>query len=111
MIRTVLVALSLAILLAAAGCGKGTPDKKASGENKNESKPPVEVTDSSRPKDDPKPAQKKATGETPDIVIKTENRVSNEEAGAMLDEVDKQLTELLNTLDRLDDLDDKNLQY
>ncbi len=110
MIRTALAALCLAILLAAAGCGKGTPEK-ASGENKNESKPPVEITDSSRPKDDPKPAQKKAAGETPDIVIKTENRVSNEEAGAMLDEVDKQLTELLKTLDRLDDLDDKNLQY
>ena len=110
MIRTALIALSLAFLLAASGCARGASDQKPAGDGKKE-KAPVENTTIHRPAADQAQDQKNAPREAPDIVIRTDNRVSNQEAGAMLDEVDKQLTELINTLDRLDDLDDKELQY
>ncbi|MCL6611727.1 MAG: hypothetical protein K6T66_09345 [Peptococcaceae bacterium] len=111
MIRKVLVTLSLVILLAAAGCGKGSSDRKAAGDNDREKKPGVEATENQRTKENPKPTSKIAPGDTPELVIKTDNPVSNQEAGAMLDELDKQLTELMDTLDRLDDLDDTELEY
>lgn len=110
MIRTALIVLSLAFLLTASGCAGGASDQKPAGDGKKE-KAPVGNTAIHRPAANQAQGQKNSPREAPDIVIRTDNRVSNQEASAMLDEVDKQLNDLINTLDRLDDLDDKELQY
>lgn len=114
MVRTALIAFSLAFLLAAAGCAKGASDHK-SAEDIKKGKAAVEKNENLRPPSESSagkpPAGKGPSGEPPEIVIRTDNLVSNQEAGAMLDEVDRQLNELLNTLDRLNDVDDQDLRY
>lgn len=114
MARKALIAISLAFLLAAAGCAKGAPENKPGADSKKE-KAAVENKERNRPPAGSNvgkaPSEKVASGEAPEIIIRTDNRVSNQEAGAMLDEVDRQLTELLNTLDRLNEVDDQDLKY
>jgi len=127
------------ILLLPAGCGKAIPADKTAGDKETE-QPAVEshgdlpavaqpeggsgnsagtVLPGKSPGDSPGVAQPAGSsvpveqGQSEDaskIVIKTDNQVSNQEAGAMLDAVDKQLDELMNTLDRLDELSDEDLQ-
>jgi hypothetical protein len=114
MIRVALIILSLALMLLSAGCGKKAPGHDNEGKTELP-RPTVESSETSRALPDAKtgevPAGDSSSAETPGIVIRTDNPVSNQEAGEMLDEMDKQLTELINTLERLDDMEDKDLQY
>ncbi|HAP93582.1 MAG TPA: hypothetical protein DCM26_03020 [Desulfotomaculum sp.] len=112
--RAALIILALAIIFALTGCGKKTPEPETDGNNKSE-KATVETTAHPPAAPDSKesgsPVENTASGEIPEGVIKTENRVSSQEANAVLDDLDKQLTELMNTLERLDDVKDEDLQY
>jgi PBP1b-binding outer membrane lipoprotein LpoB len=137
MTKTALLLLTLALALGVAGCGKGNAGQPAAGNSQKE-KATVESTGSTQPDPDPAgstgrtgpkpespgsaqappevkesraPAVNSVPPKPPDIVIKTDNRVSSQEASAILDAVDKQLTDLMNTLGRLDDVDDSDLQY
>ncbi len=47
----------------------------------------------------------------PNIVIKSENQVPGQEAGQMLEEVDRQLDDLLKALDGTEDIDESELLY
>lgn len=126
--KALLAALFLALLLAAAGCGTWSQGKGAGGDGKEKKTPqagfsqstrppggpetaPPGGSEATRPAGEPEAARKDTSGEAPDIVIRTENRVSSQEAGAILDEMDKQLAELINTLNRLEDPDDRDLEY
>lgn len=96
--RPALVTIALVLLLISAGCVKNTPDNKDGGTGTKG-----------------KTAQEDKAADTspqfPEVVVKTDNQVSNREAGQVLDEVDKQLSEVLSTLDRMDDVDDQDLKY
>lgn len=50
-----------------------------------------------------------SSSDDPGLVIKTENRASEEEADEMLKEVDRQLDSLIKALDELDAVDMKKL--
>lgn len=115
--KAALFILALAVIFALAGCGKKTPEPGAAGKDESEkaaveSKPlSPEQPESDKSVKNSSPAEDTASGKTPAIVIKTQNQATNQEAGAMLDALDKQLTELLNTLERLEDVKDEDLQY
>ncbi|GBF33802.1 hypothetical protein DCCM_2913 [Desulfocucumis palustris] len=49
--------------------------------------------------------------EKPDLVIKSENQVPGQEAGQMLEEIDRQLDDLLEALDGTEDIDESELLY
>ena len=127
------------ILLLLAGCGKATPVDKTAGDKETE-QPAVEshgdlpavaqpeggsgnsagtvppemspgdTTGAAQPAESSVPVDQGHSEDASKIVIKTDNPVSNQEAGAMLDAVDKQLDELMDTLDRLDELSEEDLQ-
>lgn len=129
--------LAVAVLLLMAGCGQGAgPGHDTGGASK--SSPPVEVQqdDSSRATSSSGQAGTPAGAESPSIteagktgeqkqeqeqepgagdktgsVIKTDNEVAGQEAGQMLEEVDRQLDDLLKALDGAEDIDEKDLQY
>lgn len=114
-----LILLFLAVLLVAA-CGKYAAGQKVPKDsrpgNSGQDQPAVNIQDNARvnpaapPEESGVPAVTAETGETPTVIIKTNNQVSSQEAGAVLEAVDRQLTELLNTLDRLDELTEEDLQ-
>lgn len=90
------------VLLAAGFCGiyvyvnnskvpTETPSQTPTQTGINNSSPSDEITDDS------------------ELIIKTENRVSDEEADEMLNEVDRQLDNLIEALDGLDAVDTTEL--
>lgn len=112
--RAALTLLLLVFLLAMAGCWRETADRKFTrdgGKEKAAGGSTKYFQKSAEPREGGTPAENSASSETPEVMIRTENQISNQEAGAMLDEVDKQLSDLLDTLDRLDDVTDNELEY
>ncbi|MFZ5643639.1 MAG: hypothetical protein ACOY46_08630 [Bacillota bacterium] len=108
--KPVLVSLSLILLLFTAGCSKGDPVQYKDESIKTD-KTAVEKSETNQPKTDQGTYDKSITTQAPEIVVKTDNRVANQEASTVLDEVDKELSDLLDTLERLDDIDDQDLQF
>ena len=115
------------VLLLLAGCGKAAPVLKTAGE-KEKDKTTVGIPGdapaaampelisgdppgTAQPVESSVPVEGGRPEGTPKIAIKTDNPVSNQEAGAMLDAVDKQLDELMSTLDRLDEISEEDLRY
>ncbi|MCL6635021.1 MAG: hypothetical protein K6T29_04545 [Peptococcaceae bacterium] len=111
MSRTVLVVLTLALVLAVAGCGGY---HKTSPGNGNADGPAVR--DGDLPAVAGSSGGKASAGggtsrETPGIIVRTGNRVSSQEADAVLEALDRQLTSLMDTLERMDDVEDAEVQY
>lgn len=117
--KAALFIMVLAIVFFLAGCGKKPPGGDPAGggapERAAEQERPLggqeQVRETGQTGSPGPPTEKPASGETPSVVIKTPNQASSQEAGRMLDELDRQLTELLNTLERLEDIKEEDLQY
>lgn len=112
--RAALTLLLLAFLFAMAGCWRETADQKftRNGEKDKAAGGSTKYFEkSAEPREGSTPAGNSASSETPEVMIRTENQISNQEASDMLDDVDKQLTDLLDTLDRLDDIAENELEY
>lgn len=122
--------VAVAVLLLMAGCGLGTGSNNDSGGTAKNS-PAVESRQTNPPVVDPGNGQTGTSGDTEKspgaeggkagekgsgsgdktgIVIITENKIPGQEAGQMLEEVDRQLDDLLKALDVAEDIDEKELQ-
>ncbi len=102
MSRKVLLILLAVILVTGCGCSHKTIRTEDSG------KPGVreETTRANGgATEDKSPAEKK------DLVIKSDNNVPDEEAKAMLDEVDRQLDEMVRILDQMEEVNRSELEY
>ncbi|MDS1030377.1 hypothetical protein RDV78_07755 [Bacillota bacterium LX-D] len=62
-----------------------------------------------------KPAKNSGTGQPKenDLLIKTENKISEQEADELIQEVDEQLTDLIETLDQMESnqIPEEDLEY
>ncbi len=50
-------------------------------------------------------------GKTSGMVLKSDNRVPDQEAVAVLEELDRQLGDLIRALERMDEVKDEDLEY
>lgn len=50
-------------------------------------------------------------GKTSGMVLKSDNRVFDQEAVAVLEELDRQLGDLIRALERMDEVKDEDLEY
>ncbi|MDD3839723.1 MAG: hypothetical protein PHP06_04030 [Clostridia bacterium] len=124
--RLILIVLSLYILAFTAGCGDGSPsptahqDKTDDHENiehqghDNQQKDVQNIEE--QQKDDNsivlKPKDKNLTGEkNTKIIVKSDTIISNQEKEKLLNELEDELDNLLDSINQMDDVKDSDLSF
>ncbi|PLX33790.1 MAG: hypothetical protein C0604_02940 [Clostridiales bacterium] len=119
--KAIAILLVATLFLFLAGCGRNeniddqndevSEEMPGDEETKDEGKMDAEI------QSDPEASQADDSGTTSDasenddsgIVAKSSNAVSSEEKEAVLEELDKELGDLLNSIDKLETVDDSDL--
>lgn len=95
--------LALLVLLLLAGCGKRNAVQEVSEIQEVQEEPGASYGG--------QPAAAEQSGSKAGIVLKSDNSVPDQEAVAVLEELDRQLGDLIRALERMDEVKDEDLEY